>query len=630
MGSISTAGLINFYVLFTASYFVNWTYQNPKSCTVVVGEPTEVFPASKATSLEFANKTMARPHQSLPTIGTGKEEHHSRHRRSVDVVDGHASSLPQSAPSEDSSTVNMHDVNNSVNTVSLVHGVAEEITTQRDEEINVGSNNAFVSSNVNNVSVNTGNLTNNLELSTSTEPSKTPMTSTTTEHLTTETIETTSIASTTAKITTQVTNKVKETHIEYPEEINNHVNTPIKSEKDNVAYEPEDMQGDSFSLIRPYGMERLNFFKIQNQLEKIKEVLHIYSNDSTDMDKDLEKFHYDSENSGSKTTSTTNKPKITAEEATESKMTTQSTTEGTTTTKLTTEVPLTTSSTEKTITTEHLTTNVMLNTTNMFTTHSEHVVTTTPTLSVTNNTYTTTTSATNADENSTVNTADTKFPDVTNPKHVLINLTISADDAESSSFKQLYSLTLTVPTVGDSNEIPTVKVTPMDAEPTQASNFNKPITLEGSTKVNKPTDDDSERGGSCECSCPACISNATDDMFYDEATENGPTTASSRFDSSTVVDQISSTDQSNLTESTTEDLTKSSGTTEAVTFSTDSTSEASTEISTPEETISTTDEPTTETTTETELSTTTESPKCVCPKIQPPPILILEGEVDLQ
>ncbi|XP_049696813.2 teneurin-m isoform X10 [Helicoverpa armigera] len=55
----------------TASYFVNWTYQNPKSCTVVVGEPPEVFPASKATSLEFANKTMARPHQSLPTIGTG-------------------------------------------------------------------------------------------------------------------------------------------------------------------------------------------------------------------------------------------------------------------------------------------------------------------------------------------------------------------------------------------------------------------------------------------------------------------------------------------------------------------------------------------------------------------------------
>ncbi|XP_022829048.1 teneurin-m isoform X3 [Spodoptera litura] len=619
----------------TASYFVNWTYQNPKSCTVVVGEPTEVFPASKATSLEFANKTMARPHQSLPTIGTGKEEHHSRHRRSVDVVDGHASSLPQSVPSEDSSTaVNMHDINNSVNTVSLVHGVAEEITTQRDEEINVGSNNAFMSSNVNNVSVNTGNLTNNLGLSTSTEPPKTPMTTTskTTEHLTTKAIETTSIASTTAKITTQVTNKVKETHIEYPEEINNDVNTPTKSEKDNVAYEPEDMQGDSFSLIRPYGMEKLNFFKIQNQLEKIKEVLHIYSNDSSDMDKDLEKFHYDSENTGSKTTSTTNKPKIAAEETTEAKTTTKSTSEdttttkstneGITTTKSTTEVPLTTSSNEKTITTK-----IMLNTTNIFTTHNEHVVTTTPTLSVTNSTYTTTTSATNADENSTVNTVDTKFPDVTNPKHVLINLTISADDAESSSFKQLYSLTLTVPTVGDSNEIPTVKVTPMDVEPTQASNFNKPITLEGATKVNKPTDDDSEKGGSCECSCPACISNATDDMFYDEATENGPTTASSRFDSSTVVDQISSTDQSNLTESTTEDLTKLSSTTEAVTFSTDSTSEMSTEMemSTTEETISTTDDPTTETTIETELSTTTESPKCVCPKIQPPPILILEG-----
>lgn len=55
----------------TASYFVNWTYQNPKSCTVVVGEPTEVFPASKATSLEFVNKSLARSHQSLPTIGAG-------------------------------------------------------------------------------------------------------------------------------------------------------------------------------------------------------------------------------------------------------------------------------------------------------------------------------------------------------------------------------------------------------------------------------------------------------------------------------------------------------------------------------------------------------------------------------
>ncbi|KAH9629055.1 hypothetical protein HF086_011318 [Spodoptera exigua] len=612
----------------TASYFVNWTYQNPKSCTVVVGEPTEVFPASKATSLEFANKTMARPHQSLPTIGTGNEEHRSRYRRSVDVVDGHASSSPQSVSSDDSSNAeNMHDINNSVNTVSLVHGVAEEITTQRDEEINVGSNNAFMSSNVNNVLVNTSNLTNNLGLSTSTEPPKIPMTttSTTTEHITTE-VQSTSIASTTAKITTQVTNKVKETHIEYPEEINNHVNIPsTKAEKDNVAYEPENMQGDSFSLIRPYGMERLNFFKIQNQLEKIKEVLHIYSNDSSDSEKDLEKFHYDSENSGSKTTSTTNKPKVANEETTEGTTTSKSNSEGTTKTKSTTEVPSTTSSTEKIITIEPVTTNVIPNITNIFTTHNEHVVTTTPTLSVTNNTYTTTTSAANSDENSTVNTVDTKFPDVTNPKHVLINLTISADNAESSSFKQLYSLTLTVPTVGDSNEIPTVKVTPMDPEPTQASNFNKPITLEGSTKVNKPTDDDSEIGGSCECSCPACISNATDDMFYDESTENGPTTASSRIDSSTVVDQISRTDQSNLTESTTEDLTKSSGTTEAVTFSTDSTSDISTETSTPEETISTSDEPTTEITTETELSTTTESPKCVCPKIQPPPILILEG-----
>ena len=658
------------YVLFTASYFVNWTYQNPKSCTVVVGEPAEVFPASKATSLEFANKTMARPHQSLPTIGTGKEEHHSRQRRSVDVVDGHASSLPQSVSSEDSSTaVNMHDITKpSVNTVSLVHGVTENITTQRDEEKIEGSNNAFVSSNNHDVSVNTGDLTtNNHGTSTSNNPPKTSttITSTTAEPPTTSVTESTTTtatavvssaattvvsstastvgdsAATAAEITTKVTNYVssttstvplnsnKETHIEHPLEINEQINTPVKTEeaplKDNVAYEPEDMQGDSFPLIRSYGLEKLQFFKIQNQLEQIKEVLHIYSNDSSDMDKNLEKFHYDSENSGSKTTTTTSTPKVIMTEPAE-------VTE-TSTTKPITAAPLTTSSTEKTVTNEHVTTNAVTNTANKFTTHIEHVVTTTPTPSVTNDRLTTSpTTAATPDEVPTVNTVDTKFPDVTNPKHVLINLTISADNAESSSFKQLYSLTLTVPTFGDTNEIPTVKVTPMESEPTQASHFNKPVTLEGSTKVNNTTKDDNDIGGSCECSCPACISNATDD-FYDELNESGTTTASPKSDSSTIIDQISGTDYSDLTESTTEDLSKSSGTTESATVtSTDSTTEMTTEIWTTTENISTTEsfESTTGSTTETEILTTTELPKCVCPKIQPPPILILEGEVDLQ
>lgn len=724
-----------YYVLFTASYFVNWTYQNPKSCTVVVGEPTEVFPAPKATSLEFANKTMARPHQSLPTIGTGKEEHHSRHRRSVDVVDGHASSLPQSISSDDSSTVvNMHDITKpSVNTVSLVHGVAEDITTQRDEDMDDVANNAFVSSNIDDVSANTGDLTKNNQGTSTTTTSNNPpivlatvatsnnppiaslavgtnnnppielaavgtsdtqialaavdssnnppvalsdggtsenppivltavgtsnnsptasaavgtsnnppitlvtVASTTAEQPALSAMETTTIATNTAEITTKVTNYVstttttapnivKETHVEHPLEINEQVNTPAKTEKNKIAYEPENMQGDSFPLIRSYGLEKLQFFRIQNQLEQIKEVLHIYSNDSSDMNKNLEKFHYDSENSGSKTTSTTTSTSkiMTSEPVTIS--------ETPVTTKPTTQAPTTTSSTETPITNEHVTNNPIIKTTNMFTTHIEHVVTTTPSLNVTNDTLTTssTTEAT-PDEVPTVNTVDTKLPDVSNPKHVLINLTISADNAESSSFKQLYSLTLTVPTLGDSNEIPTVKITPMDSEPTQASHFNKPVTLEGSTKFTNSTKDDNDIGGSCECSCPACISNATDD-FYDDATENGATTESSKSDASTITDQISSTDQSDRTESTTKDLNKS-GTTESETVtSTDSTAEITTEISTTTDNISTTDsiEFTTDSTTEEEILTTTESPKCVCPKILPPPILILEGEVDLQ
>lgn len=647
------------YVLSTASYFVNWTYQNPKSCTVVVGEPTEVFPASKATSLEFANKTMARPHQSLPTIGTGKEEHHSRHRRSVDVVDGHASSLPQSVSSEDSSTaVNMHDITKpSVNTVSLVHGVAEDITTQRDEENTEGSNNAFVSSNNDDMLVNTGDLTTNNRASMSDNPTITSTTiastnaeqpttstvvSTTTADTTTTVSTTASSAATTAEITTKETNYVssttstvppntkKETYVEHPLEINDKVKTPIEAEeapiRDNIAYEPENMQGDSFPLIRSYGLEKLQFFKIQNQLEQIKEVLHIYSNDSSDTDKDLEKLHYDSENSGSKTTTTTSTSKI---------MTTGPivpVTE-TTTTKPKYEASSTTSSTEKTVTNEHVTRNSITNTVNKFTTHMEHVMTTIPTPSVTNDRLTTrTTTEATPDEPPTVNSVDTKFPDVSNPKHVLINLTISADNAESSSYKQLYSLTLTVPTVGDTNEIPTVKITPMDSEPTQASHFNKPVTLEGSTKVNNSTKDDNVFGGSCECSCPACISNATDD-FYDELNESETTTTSPKSDSSTITDQISSTDYDDQTDSTTEDISKSSGITESETVtSTDSTTETITEISTTTEINSTTEgiESTTDSTTEAEILTTTESPKCVCPKIQPPPILILEGEVDLQ
>ncbi|XP_063380055.1 teneurin-m isoform X4 [Cydia fagiglandana] len=52
----------------SASYFVT-SYHNANPCSVVVGESTEVFPASKATTLE-SNKSLARPHQT-PATGSG-------------------------------------------------------------------------------------------------------------------------------------------------------------------------------------------------------------------------------------------------------------------------------------------------------------------------------------------------------------------------------------------------------------------------------------------------------------------------------------------------------------------------------------------------------------------------------
>lgn len=529
----------------------------------------------------------------------------------------------------------MHDVTTpSVNTVSLVHGVAEEITTQRDEEANEGSN-AFVSSSVDNMLINTGDLIlNNPGTSMNNKPALESTTSvlTTGQQTTMSTIESTTITPITTEITTKVPNYISntpgkirnnfnETYVEQPPEMSEKINALNENEKDNVAYEPEDMQGDSFPSIRSYGIEKLQFFKFRSQLEQVKEVLHIFSNDTADVDNNLQKFHYDSENSATKKVLTSSTPQIMTNVP-------EIVTKTPITTKLTAEVPITTSSsTETTVISEHVTTNAALTTSNSFTTHNEHV-TATPSLSVTNDSVTTSSSTeTTIDEAPTVNTVDTKLPDVTNSKHVFINLTISADDAESSSYKQLYSFTLTVPTVGDTNEIPTVKITPLDADPTQPSNFNKPVTLEGSPKNNSTANDEIDQGGSCECSCPACISNATDD-FYDDSNEDGTTTASAKSEPSIVDSQISSTDNSYSTESTTEDLNKSPGTTESVSINTDSTMETS-ELTTLDENISIT-EFTTDSTTETEILSTTDSLKFVCPKIKPPPILILEGEVDLQ
>ncbi|XP_075972353.1 teneurin transmembrane protein Ten-m isoform X2 [Anticarsia gemmatalis] len=501
----------------------------------------------------------------------------------------------------------MHDVTTSiVNTVSLVHGVdAEEITTQTSED-SEGPNNAFVSVSVDNNSVNSGDLTtNNPEITTGDEAA----------------VDTTSVKPTTAEVTSTVTNTISSTTIKIPNNskgtrvdlsppvvVDKEIKAPV-APNDEIAYDPEDMQADAFPSIRSYGIEKLKFFNIQAQLEQVKEVLHIYSNDSAESDENLKKLRYESEDTPPKMITSTDAPEPTVVTTTEEPSTSTSSTE----------VPTTTSRDEEPTTTDNpiTTPEMLLTTANMFTTHNARVVTTPVN---TNNIITTsTTTEKSADEVPTVNTVDTKLPDVTNHKHVLINLTISADGAEDTAYKPLYSLTLTVPTVGDTNEIPTVKITPIDAEPTHPTNFNKPVTIDNTARLNQTKPTAAVWGGSCECSCPPCNNNITDD-YYD-TTDSDSTSTTPKADSSTRDSPITSTDATR----TTEDITQT--TTETVTsITTDST----TEMLTTSENISTTDVPTTsdsttELTTETEPISTTVIPKLVCPKVLPPPILILEG-----
>nr|XP_037870967.1 teneurin-m isoform X8 [Bombyx mori] len=173
---------------------------------------------------------------------------------------------------------------------------------------------------------------------------------------------------------------------------------------------------------------------------------------------------------------------------------------------------------------------------------------------------------------------------------------------------------VTVPTVGAPNELPTVKITPMDVEPTQSMKFDKPVVLDGiSNQVNTTTEvpkvatpeNTEDWGGICECSCPICGSNNTDD-FYDDYTDKSSTTES--IPAST--EGVDSTPIETTTEN--EPIESKTGTNPETTT----------------ETLSTTDlidtDSTMEPTTYPEASTT-EVTQCVCPKVNPPIILILEG-----
>lgn len=589
------------YILPTASYFVT-SYHNASPCSVVVGESTEVFPASKPTTLE-SNKSLTRPHQT-PTSGSGK-----RARRSVDE---HASE-PPSLSSLDSSAVDMHELitTPSVNTFSVVHGVSEGETTEDQGD-------AYVSSvRVDNI----GELTN-AELKTTT--------------LYNPTVEVNSEAMvyTSTGVVSDNTNK-PDSHVDLPPETVNEIpkiggiidsiaivpktmeniqNTnkpdslddftpkfinklPKTGNKDNfIAYDPAAMQSDSFSSILWRGLQKVHYMKLESQLKEVNDELHININDSEDINNDLEKFHYDSEsnNAGIKNTRTIS---------------------------TTTTIPVTT--TEQIISTK--TKPIVISTSsNIITSPEKHgVITTEPALSVTNfnNPVINNTTDTVDQKASTVNiAAESKTPETSNPKHVMINLTISADAEDNSAYKPLYSLTVKVPTVGDSSEMPSVKITPIDVTPT-APSFNNPTTVEGKTVNKTVMAVPIFEGGTCECSCPVCEGENPRDDFYDDYYDKS-TTGASKIESSTTSDVTTNDD---VTLSTTDPSTQYDKTTETTE---DQTFETSTVEST---TLTDVTDSTTELTTETatECPSTTEVPKCVCPKVTPPPILILEGEVTL-
>ncbi|XP_038213465.1 teneurin-m isoform X4 [Zerene cesonia] len=177
------------------------------------------------------------------------------------------------------------------------------------------------------------------------------------------------------------------------------------------------------------------------------------------------------------------------------------------------------------------------------------------------------------------------------------------------------SATVKIPTVGDSNEIPTVKITPIDLEPTAPTNFNKPVTIDG-TKTSKEVNSE-DWGGSCECSCPVCENSITSDDLYDDDTEkttpvNTDSTATTNDSSQTETDHTKENTGSSSTESDYSTTTEYANATESDQFSST--------------TDSTTTDVTADFTTNSATISTTEAPiQCVCPKVKPPPILILEG-----
>ncbi|XP_047545419.1 teneurin-m isoform X2 [Vanessa atalanta] len=597
----------------SASYFTdNWSYQNAKPCSVLVGDTTDKFPTSKATTLESSNKSITRQHQSSTSSASGKGENHSRPRRSIDW---HASL--SSVSSTDSSNVDMHELNTSISltTISLMHGVSSEDNVTQQADATTVAYNASVFSSVGesgNNGILTKNNNNTLNVTINKQINEIDVT--------TKPQDSVNILS-----NNELKNKSIELTVDHPAE--------ILDEKNNIAYDPANMQGDSLSSIYSYGLQKLQYLKLLTRLNEVSEELHIYSNESAETENNLEKFHYENDNTtpvppkqSTRAMPSTSAPlNVTKTVSTESVFTTHNANPQIQHESLDKLKPKDSPSTLITQLTNYTSTesDIFFTTskTNPKSDHTLLVTESSPTVTnPTDDVYVNSSpndSKPITSESSTLNVdAESKSSDsIANAKHVLINLTISADDVNNDSYKPLYSLTVTVPTFGEKNEVPTVKITPMNSEPTMPTHFNKPVTIDSTTKAAK-TINTENWGGSCECSCPVCENTNSSDDYDDYFEKTKDVTVLSTDYSST--ENPSQTSNSYKTELTTEevaDITSNTSDlgTETKYFETDTMDDR------------TTTDYITATSTESEIITSTEIPKCICPKLKPPPILILEG-----
>lgn len=615
-----------FLFLFTASYFTdNWSYQNAKPCSVLVGDTTDKFQSSKVTTLESSNKSLTKPHQSATSSSSGKEESYSRPRRSID---GHANL--SSVSSTDSSNVDKHEVlltttlntSSSLTTLSLSHGVSSEDNATQKLGVTTVTYNASVYNSVGGSSTNDV-LTNNSSI---------------TLKITTPELHSKSSITTKPQDTMEIfpINDLKNNSIERIVEQPPDFSTNTKS---NIAYDPEDMQGDSLSPVYSYGLQKLRYLKLLNRLHEVSEELHIIPSELAETENNLKKLRYDNERSfpgaqtniakqSAETAPVTNTPlNVTKTAPTEN--TNILTTHNSNPQLQNKSLNIIEKEETSTNSSEQITesdSNVITSQTNIRSEHAFSETESSPIVTNPNNHVNITSPPVNSkptpNETSTSNIAtETNSSDsIPNAKHVLINLTISADDVNNDSFKPLYSLTVTVPTFGEVNEVPTVKITPINIEPTMPTNFNKPVSIDSSSKIPKIVNTE-DFGGSCECSCPVCENTNSSDDFYDDSLEK---ITPPQQDGASLSSKYSSTEYSTNVEST---ESTSGIVTDVAIETTDFTTPTQYFESRSTENDYTAKDLSTMISTEPDIMTTTDIPKCICPKLKPPPILILEGEV---